>query len=124
MDAGKYAHRNMPRVIANKHFINLENCAQLPIEYFGRDVREIQINLILAPHPVALQAYLKYLPCGYVPGNEIAVSGILLLQKIETLFFRNLRSWSCIALLARNPHASTFAACRLRHQPQFVFTGD
>src|SRR6266496_3514434 len=124
MDAGKNAHRDMPRVIANKHFINFENCAQLPIEYFSRNVREIQINLILASPAVALQAYLKYLPCGDVPGNEVAVSGILLLQKIETLSLWNLRRWSCVALLPRNPHASTFAACTLRHQPQFVYTQD
>src|SRR6266849_6104941 len=48
MHAGKDAHRHMARVVAHKHFVNLQNRPKLFIKRLSRDVCQIEIDLVFA----------------------------------------------------------------------------
>src|SRR5882724_157095 len=115
MDAGKNAHRYVAWIVADKHLVDFQNRTEFSIQDLRRDVREVEINLVLTADSVTVKANLKDLARGNVPGYKIAVSRILFLKKIETLFFRNLRRRSRVAFLARHPDAPPFAARRLGH---------
>jgi len=89
MHARKDAHRHVSRIIADKHFIDFENCAELAIQCFCRDVSEIQINLVLGVDAFAFETDLEDLARGNVARNQVAVSRILLFKKIETFLLGN-----------------------------------
>src|SRR5882724_4218858 len=114
MDAGKNAHRYVAWIVPDKHLVDFQNRTEFSIQDLRRNVREVEINLVLPTDAVTVEANLKDLARGNVPGHKIAVSRIFFLKKIETLCFRNLRRRSCVAFLARHPDASPFSARRLR----------
>src|SRR5216683_1342074 len=48
MHAGKDAHRHVPRIVAHEHFVDLQNRPEFLIECFRGNVRQIEIDLVLA----------------------------------------------------------------------------
>src|SRR2546423_11788642 len=124
MHAREDTHRHMTRIVADEHLINFENRTEFPIQHLSRDVRQIEINLILTAHPLALDADLEYLSGGNITRNEITVGRILLFEKIPTLVLRYGRRRSSVARVSRYPDATAFAARRFRHQTQLVFAGN
>src|SRR5205823_14722263 len=93
---------------------------ELAVERLGRDVSQIEKNLILAADAVAIKTNLKDFARGNVARHEVAVCRILLFEKVPTLALWNRRRRALIILRLRHPHAPAFAARRLRHQAQFV----
>src|SRR6185436_9696014 len=55
----KDAHRHVTRIVANKHLVNLQYRAELPLENFSGNVRQIEINLVLTTDTHALDAHLE-----------------------------------------------------------------
>ena len=89
MHAGKDAHRHLARIVANEHFIDFQNRAELLIERLSGYVREIEIDLVLAIHSEAIETDLKNLAGGDVPRHQIPVRRIFFFEEIKALFFRN-----------------------------------
>src|SRR5439155_10404313 len=124
MHARKNAHWHVPWIVAHEHLVNLQDGAEFLIERLSRNVREIEINLVLAVDPKAIDTNLKDLARGNITWHQIAVSRILLFEKIPTLFFGDRGRRSLIAFRARYPDASAFAASRFAHQAQLVIAGN
>src|SRR4051794_3203973 len=57
----------------------------------------------------------------HVTGNEVAVLGIPLFEKVPALILGNALGLALVAGCFRNPYASTFSAGRFGHQAQLVF---
>src|SRR2546421_3043921 len=121
MHARKNSHRHVAWVVADEHLVDFEDRAELAIQSLGRNMRQIEIDLILAIDAIAVQADLEDFARGDVARHEVAVSRIFLFQKIPTLALWNRRRRTLITFLLRHPHAPAFAARRLRHQTQLVF---
>ncbi len=85
MDTGKDSHRHVVRIIADKHFVDFENCAELAIECFFGNVGHVQEDLVLATNAETIDAYLKDLARRDVAGNKVAVTRILLFEEVPTL---------------------------------------
>src|SRR5688572_2912656 len=114
----------MTRIVADEHLVDLENCAQLTVESFCRDVCQVEIDLVLAANTHSIDAYLKDLSGGNIAWHEVAVSRIFFLEEVPSFVLRNRRRRPHIAFLARHPNTPAFAARRFRHQPQLVFAGN
>ena len=124
MDAGEDAHRHVTRIVAHKHFVNLQDRPELLIERLCRNMGQIEEDLILAIHAHAVETDLEDFTCGNVARHQVAVGGILLFEKIPAFLFGN-RGWrSLVAFPAWDPDAAAFAARRLAHQTQLVVAGD
>src|ERR1051325_845351 len=124
MNAGKDAHRHVSRIVAHKHPIDLENRAQLPIQNFSRNMRQIEIDLVLSADAKAVEAHLKDLARGDVARHEVAVSRIPLFEEVPAFVPRNLGWRPKVALPTRHPNTSTFPTRRFRHQSQLIFAGN
>src|SRR4051812_26074654 len=61
MYAGKDSHRHVARVVADKHLVDFENRAELLVQSLRRDVRQIQVDLILAVDAHAFETDLENL---------------------------------------------------------------
>src|SRR5256885_16975790 len=123
MHAGKDAHWHVPRIVADEHLVDFQNRSEFLVERLSRNMRQIEIDLIFAVDPKTLETHLEDFARGDVAGHQIAVSRILLFQKIKTLFFRYRRRRSFVAFCPRHPYASTFTVRRFAHQTQFIFAG-
>src|SRR5206468_7888542 len=108
---GKDPHRHITRIVTDEHLVNLQDSAELLIECFSGNVSKIQIDLVLAVYSVTVETNLKDLTRGDVARYEVAVSRILLFQKIPSLRFGNRRRRTGISFRARDPHATTLATC-------------
>src|SRR6185369_5993016 len=104
MDAGEDAHRHVTRIVTDKHLVNFENRAEFSIERFGRNVRQIEINLIQPADAHAVETHLEDLARRDVTRNEIAVSRILLFEEVQPLLFGNRRWRTNITFVARHPN--------------------
>src|ERR1044071_4320128 len=100
----------MARIVTDEHLVDFQNRAELSIESFGGNVRQIEIDLVLTADTHAINAHLKNRARGNIARNEITVRRILLLEEIQALVFGNRRRCTNVALLARHPNTSAFAA--------------
>ena len=89
MHAGKDPHRHVTRIVADEHFVDFEDRAELAIQGFGRDVGQVEIDLVLAADAFALDANLEDFARRDVARDEVAVRRILLFEKIKTLLLGN-----------------------------------
>ena len=89
MHAREDAHRHMLRIVADEHLVDFEDRAKLSFERFGWDVREIEIHLVLAIHTHSLQTHFENFARRNVARHEVAVSGILFFEEVQTLVFGN-----------------------------------
>src|SRR4051794_12914693 len=121
MNARKYAHRHVPRVVADEHFIDLENRSQLSIQGFRRQMGQIQKYLVFAVYPHSVKTHLEDLASGNIARDQITVSRIPLFKEVESLVFRDRSRGALIALCLGHPDAATLATRGFRHQPQFIF---
>src|SRR5919205_320069 len=121
MDAGEDAHRHVTRIVTHEHLVDLENRAELSIESFSGNVRQVEINLVLSTDTHTIETHLKDRARCDVTRHEIAVSRILLFEEIQSLLLRNRRRRTNVTFVARHPNTPAFAARRLRHQSQLVF---
>src|SRR5690606_17258560 len=71
MNAREYPHRNEARIVANEHLVNFENCAKLARKRFGRNMREVQKDLILSADAVAFDANLEYLSRSNIARDKV-----------------------------------------------------
>src|SRR5205814_1470778 len=107
----------------DKLLVNFQNAFELAVEGGAINVGEIEID-----HRLAINAevvFINHLEDGAgrnVPWNQIAVLRIPLLEEIPTIFFRNRIRITLVAECPWYPDPPAFAARRLRHQPQLVFT--
>jgi len=65
----------MFRIVAHKHLVDFENRAELAVECGGVDVRQVEIDLILAADAHPIETDLKDFACCDVARDEIAVGG-------------------------------------------------
>src|SRR5690606_2573667 len=117
-------HRNMPRIIADEHLVDLEYRTELTRKRVRGNMCEIEIDLILTADAVAVDANLEDLTRGDVARDQVAVCRIFLLEEIPTLRFRYILRIAAVTVIFRDPNTPPFAAGRFAHQPQFVFAGD
>src|ERR1044072_9331543 len=120
MPAEEDAHRDVARVVADEHLVNFQNRAELLVESLGRDVRQVEVDLILAVDAVAVETDLEDFARRNVAGDEVAVGWILLFEEVPALRLGDGRRLSLVALRLRHPHAPALAARRLGHQAQLV----
>ena len=124
MNPRKDPHRHITRIVTDEHLVDLEDRPKTLGERRSRNMREIEINLILAADAVALETYLKDLACSDVAWYQIAVGWVFFFEEIPTLGIGNIAWNTSVLRIAWNPNSSAFAAGRFAHQPQFVFAGD
>src|SRR5437588_11951200 len=124
MHAGKDAHWHVPRIVADEHVVDFQNCSWFLVELLSRNMCQIEIDLVFAVDPKTIETHLEDFARGDIAWHQIAVSRILLFKKIQTLFFRDRGRRSLIAFRARHPYASTFPTRRFAHQTQFIFAGN
>src|SRR5438876_3964320 len=124
MHAWEDAHWHVPRIVTDEHLVDFQNRSEFLVERLSRNVSEIEIDLVFAVDSKTIKTHLEDFARGDVARNEIAIGGILLFEKIPTLFFGDRGRRSLIAFRARNPHAATFATRRFAHQTQLVFSGN
>src|SRR5690242_2787627 len=108
MDAGEDTHRHVTRIVADKHLVDFEYRAELSVQNFRGNVRQVQIDLVLAADTHAVDADLKYLARGDVAWHEVAISGIFLLEEIQTFALGNRCRRPCVAFGARHPNTPAF----------------
>src|SRR5262245_38292991 len=87
----KNPHRHMTRVVANKHLVDLENRAELPIENICGDVGQVKVNLIATADTHSIETDLEDLARCDIARHQVAVRWILLFEKIKTLVVWNRR---------------------------------
>ena len=80
----------MTRIVSYKHFIDFKDSAQLAIENFLRDVRQIELDLVLAPHTEFFKTNLKDLAGRDVARDQVSIRGILFFEEIPAFVFRDL----------------------------------
>ena len=91
MDGGKDLHGRVARIDSLELLVNLEDAAQLAVEFAPWNVRQIQVDAL----PVLLDAQpfvhadIEDLARGDVARHEVAVFGIAILEKIVPLGFGN-----------------------------------
>src|SRR5688500_187394 len=59
MNAGENSHRHVSRVVTDEHLVDLKDRTEPFGERFGRYMRQVKVDLILACNAVALKANLK-----------------------------------------------------------------
>ena len=79
----------MARIIADEHFVDFQNRPEFLVERLSRNVRQVEINLVLAISAEAIETHLKDFARGNIARDQIAVSRIFLLEKIPALFLGN-----------------------------------
>ena len=79
----------MTRIVTDEHFVNLQDGSELFIQGLSRNVSKVQIDLVLAVYSVTVETNLKDLTRGDVARYKVAVSRILLFQKIPSLTLGN-----------------------------------
>src|SRR5688572_25298951 len=121
MHAREDPHRYVSRVVTHEHFIDLEYRSQLSRQSLGRNMRQIEIDLVLAADPMTLKTNLKYFASRNIARNKVPVGRIFFLEEVPSLFFGDLARRPRITVLSRDPHAPAFAACGFAHQTEFVF---
>ena len=124
VDAGEDTHRDVARVVADEHLVDFENRAELAVESLGRDVRQIEVDLVVAVDAEAVEADLENLARRDVARDEVAVGRVLLFEEVPALGLGDGRRLAFIILRLRHPHAPALAARRLGHQTQLVLAGD
>ena len=122
--AGKDLHRDLARVLAHELLVDLEDAPELDVELLPRNVRQVQVDLPFSADSVPHQADLEDLARRDVPGHEVPVRRVLLLQEVPALAFRDRLRGALVAARAWHPNASPFAARGLRHQAELVGCGD
>src|SRR5438477_10954762 len=121
--AGENLHRRSAWIVAYKLLVNFQNAFELAIESGAINMRQVEIDHRLAIN--AEIAFINHLEDGAgrnIPRNQIAVLRIPLLEEIPTIAFRNRKRITLVAECPWYPDPPAFAARRLRHQPQLVFT--
>src|SRR5580765_1251020 len=125
MHAGENLHGRVARIVAHKLLINLEDAFQLAIENLPVDVRQVEIDHRLTVNAeIVLIHDLEDGSCRHIAGYEIPVLRIPLFQEVPTLTLGNGLGITLVAWSLRHPNASAFAARRLRHEAQLIFTGN
>ena len=123
MDARKDPHRHIPRIVADEHLVDLEDRAEPFGQNFGRNMRQIEIDLILAADAVAFETDLKDLARRDIARHQIAVGRIFFFEKIPAFALGNVASDCACRLrssaprrgrLRRVPIRSSAAACLRR----------
>src|SRR5438132_9616636 len=102
---GKDAHWHVTWIIADEHLVDFQDRAKLFIERLRRDVRQIEIDLVLAIDAHAGETNLKDFSRGDVTGNQIAIGGIFLFEEIPTLVLGKRHGRPLLAVLLRRPDA-------------------
>src|SRR5713226_6719984 len=121
--AGEDFHGHVARIVAHKLFVNFEDAFQLAIKHLAIDVSQVEIYHWLAVDPkIVLVDNLEDGASGHVARHQVAILRIPLLQKIPALTLRNTLRLAFVAGSLGNPDASPFAARRLRHETELVFS--
>ena len=90
MDAREYPHRNISRIITHEHLVDLKDRAQSFGQYVCRNVREIEINLILSGNAVTLQTDLEDLSRRDIAWDKIPVRRVFFFEEVPTLVLRDI----------------------------------
>src|SRR5581483_9736360 len=86
MHARKDLHGHVARIIAHKFLVNLQNAFQLAVQRLTVNVRQVEIDNRLAINAkIVLVNNFVDSACRYITGDQIAVLGIPLFQKIPAL---------------------------------------
>ena len=113
MDGREYLHRYFVRIIAHELLVDLDDAAELDVQFLRILVRQIEVHHVLAVNAELLvDADVENFTRRDVARHQVAVSRIFLFKEIPRL-----------AVLVR-PDAAALAACRFAHQPQLVLAGD
>src|SRR5208337_2396193 len=118
-------HGNFARIVADKLLVDFQDAFQFAVESLGVDVGEVEINHRLAiDAEVFLVHHFENRARGHVAWNEVTVFRIPLFEEVPALFLRNGLGIAWVVRSPGNPDAAAFAARRLRHQAQLVFSGN
>src|SRR3954468_22917142 len=123
MNAGEYSHWHMPRIVTDKHLIDLEDGAQPLSKCFGRNMCKLEINLVFTADAFAFQTNLKDLTRCDVTRNEVSIRRIFVFEEIPSLAFRDLSRTAVVAFALWYPNTPTLAAGRFAHQTKLVLAG-
>src|SRR6266404_4431781 len=118
-------HRDVARIVADEFLVDLENAFELSIKNLAVDVGQVEIDHRLAIDPESV--LVNNFEDGarrHVARYKIAILRIPLFQKVPALALRNALRIALVARSLRNPDASAFAASRLRHEAELVFSGN
>src|SRR5690349_18656903 len=110
MNTGEDTHRHVTRIVADEHLVDFEYRAEFAVQNFRGNVRQVEIDLVLAADTHAVDTDLKYLARGDVARDEVAVSGIFLFEEVPALALGNRRGHPRVAFSARHPNTSAFTA--------------
>src|SRR5690348_1344976 len=83
MDAGEDTHRHVTRIVADKHLIDFEYRAEFAVQNFRGNVRQVEIDLVLAADAHTVDADLEYLARGDVAWYEVAIAGYFSSRKYQ-----------------------------------------
>src|SRR5580704_5774476 len=123
--AGEDLHGNFARVIADKLLINFQNAFQLAIENLGIDVSQVEVD-----HGLAIDAEIVFeddfenRARSDIARHQVSIFWVPFFEEVPALALRDRQRIAFVTRRLRNPNPSTFAARRLRHEPQFIFAGD
>ena len=125
MHARENLHWRGARIVAHKLLINFQNTFKLSVERGAVNVGQVKINHRLAiDAEVLLVNNFKNGAGRDISRYQVAILRIPLFEEIPALVLRNTLGIALVARILRDPYPSPFAAGRLRHQPQFVFSRD
>ena len=111
MHAGEDLHWLIMRIDADELFVDFEDAAELAIESFAIDMRQVEINHRLSVEPEAV--FVNDLVNGArrdVTRNQVAVFWVPLFEEVKAFRLWDLLEGPFIAGRARNPHAAALAA--------------
>jgi len=74
------------RIVADKHFVNFEDGAKFAVECFGRDMREIEIDLILSTTPLPSMQTWKISRVAISRGTRLPYAGNFSSRKYQRSF--------------------------------------
>ena len=126
MHGGKDFHGMIARVDALEFLVNLQDPAQLAVQFATWNMRQIQVHALLARlnAQALVHADVENLARRNVSRHQIAVFRITFLQEVVPLGVRNLPRVARILRSSRHPDPPSFAPRRFAHQPQLVRAGD
>ena len=110
MYARENAHWHVTRIIPDEHLVDLQDGAELFVERLSRNVRQIEIDLVLAVDAHAGETNLKDFSRRDIARNQIAIGRIFLFEKIPPLVLGNRGRRSLVVFSLRYPNAATLTA--------------
>src|SRR5262249_53439355 len=116
VDGREDAHRVVVRILPDELVVDLEHPGELLREHVLRQVGDVEVDLELVlpalrvEHATVLvEALEKELAARDVARDEVAVTGVLVLEEVVALLLRNVASPPSLLRVPRDPHTSPFA---------------